>query len=96
MIDTLQGRRTEIFARLLNVNPVILSSTDRDLIRNDPAIKEWISVTGSKQWHLSLFYNLQKVGDVKHLLRGTPWLLKVSWLMLSQVYLSLLTSYFRQ
>ena len=83
MINTLGGRRAEIFAGLPNVDPVILSSTDCDLIHNDPTIKEWISVAGSKQWHLSLFYNLQKVGNVKHLICGAPWLPKVSWLMLS-------------
>ncbi|PIL22894.1 hypothetical protein GSI_15590 [Ganoderma sinense ZZ0214-1] len=82
MLDTLRGKRVEVFSGLPGVDMAILNSNDLTRIRTDPVIQRWISTSSSgssKKWP-DLFYRSDKIGNIKYLFR-VPWLPRAMKLM---------------
>ncbi|KAI1793748.1 hypothetical protein LXA43DRAFT_1092535 [Ganoderma leucocontextum] len=83
MMDDLRTKRGQIFSGLPDVDSAVLDSNDLARIRNDPAIKRWISLRDEsgrpKKWP-DLFYHPDKAGDIKYLFRA-PWLHRAMKLM---------------
>ena len=95
MMDDLRSKRGAVFAGLPDVDVAVLNTNDPLRIRSDPAIKRWTSLRDEsgrvKKWP-DLFYQPDKVGDIKYLFR-VPWLHRVSvHVLIIVVLLTLLAS----